>query len=371
MFESWLLDNYNQFKQSLSLNHTANSIIIAGDPSLGISKLVLKIASLYLCSDRIENEQCGNCKSCQLLQVEENPTHPDLLFLLPRGAASKEKSDDTESSAVEPVTHSIDDFINDMDYELNHLEIFETGGVRQIRVEDVKTFCDWIMQGSVLANGKVAVISNAHLLNESAANALLKTFEEPPVDTLIILVAKSFDELPATILSRAMKMQVKAVLSDEAKSFLQYHYKDEYDEIRAEIALTLANNSPYKAIALYNQGLDLKCSSIISLIDDVYSGKKSENELIQALESTQEQQRYMILKEFILELLKYKARISIDNLPFMKKVNAASLGSIRAEVLFRASDAVEDLKPVKTGIPQRAPNSVLRSFVELLLSGRN
>lgn len=371
MFESWLLSSYNQFKQSLSLNHAANSIIIAGDPSLGISKLVLKMASLYLCSDKRENEQCGKCKSCLLFNADEHPTHPDLLFLLPRGSVLKEKTEDTESSAVDTVTHSIEDFINDSDYELNNLDTFQTGGIRQIRVEDVKNFCDWIMQGSVLANGKVAVISNAHLMNESASNALLKTFEEPPSDTLIILVTKSFDELPATILSRAIKMQVNAVSIDEAKSFLKYHYKDEYDDSRAEIALTLANNSPYKAIALYNQELDLKCASIITLIDDVYSRKKSVNELIESLESTQEQQRYRILKEFILELLKYKARISIDNLPFMKKVNAAALCSISAQVLFRASDAVEDLKPIKTGIPHRAPNSVLRAFVELLLSGRN
>jgi DNA polymerase-3 subunit delta' len=60
---------------------------------------------------------------------------------------------------------------------------------------------------SYAGSGKVAVLEPANLMTESAANSLLKTLEEPPGDTLLILIADRVGKLPATIFSRCQRIE--------------------------------------------------------------------------------------------------------------------------------------------------------------------
>src|SRR5262249_17790790 len=68
---------------------------------------------------------------------------------------------------------------------------------------------------------KVGILSPADLLNRFAANALLKTLEEPPRRTVLILVATQPSRLPATILSRCQRIRVGAPTRAEAVSWLE------------------------------------------------------------------------------------------------------------------------------------------------------
>jgi DNA polymerase-3 subunit delta' len=60
---------------------------------------------------------------------------------------------------------------------------------------------------SYSGSGKVAVVEPANLMTESAANSLLKTLEEPPGDSLLILIADRVGKLPATIFSRCQRIE--------------------------------------------------------------------------------------------------------------------------------------------------------------------
>jgi DNA polymerase III subunit delta' len=81
---------------------------------------------------------------------------------------------------------------------------------KQIRVEQVRELAAHLAFASHQGGFKVALIDPADALNWNAANALLKTLEEPPARTVLILVAQQPSRLPATLLSRCQRIRIRA-----------------------------------------------------------------------------------------------------------------------------------------------------------------
>jgi DNA polymerase-3 subunit delta' len=81
---------------------------------------------------------------------------------------------------------------------------------RQLRIEQVRDLSQELTLTSHAGGYKVGILSPADLLNRFAANALLKTLEEPAARTLLILVVTQPSRLPATILSRCQRLRVRA-----------------------------------------------------------------------------------------------------------------------------------------------------------------
>jgi DNA polymerase-3 subunit delta' len=103
--------------------------------------------------------------------------------------------------------------------DLARLEPLEES--RQIRIEQVRELSAELALTSHQGGYKVAIISPADALNRAAANALLKTLEEPTPRTLLILVATQPSRLPATLLSRCQRIHVPKPARDEAVAWLQ------------------------------------------------------------------------------------------------------------------------------------------------------
>ena len=92
---------------------------------------------------------------------------------------------------------------------------------RQIRIEQVRELAQDLALTSHQGGYKVAVLSPADVLNRFAANALLKTLEEPPQRTVLILVVTQPSRLPATILSRCQRVRIAAPSRAEAVAWLE------------------------------------------------------------------------------------------------------------------------------------------------------
>jgi DNA polymerase III subunit delta' len=92
---------------------------------------------------------------------------------------------------------------------------------RQIRIEQVRELAQELALTSHQGGYKVGVLSPADVLNRFAANALLKTLEEPPRHTVLILVATQPSRLPATILSRCQRVRLSAPSRTEAVAWLE------------------------------------------------------------------------------------------------------------------------------------------------------
>jgi len=102
--------------------------------------------------------------------------------------------------------------------DLSRVEPLEES--RQIRIEQVRDLGAELALTSHGGGYRVGVISPADALNRFAANALLKTLEEPPPRTLLVLVATQPSRLPPTVLSRCQRLRVRAPARAAATAWL-------------------------------------------------------------------------------------------------------------------------------------------------------
>ncbi|MGN0914753.1 MAG: hypothetical protein ACI4NE_00130 [Succinivibrio sp.] len=358
MFEKWLTPQYLQFSSLLNRGFSSGSLIISGDSGLGTAQLALECAKLYLCQDRMESSACCRCKSClAFAQSDENASHPDVLCLLAVSAAKADSDDE--------LTHDFAAFIDNMENR-------EDGAV-SVRVDGVRRLCEWISQGNVMGYGKVAIVSNADLMNESAANALLKTFEEPPSNTLVILLTRSLDCLPATILSRACKLQVPPVASSDALEYIRGHLNSDYNEARCRVCLSISHGSPKKALKYYESGFDELAVSLVKSICANVCGKSGVLEFIDIIKKMPDELVSAVLSEFILQVLKYKAGFKEGDLPLISDGDLDVLGNIPAEKLFNAQKNIGyfSTSVINNTLPTKAPTSQMQSWLGLLMQSKD
>ncbi|MEM7431678.1 MAG: hypothetical protein AAF351_07025 [Pseudomonadota bacterium] len=127
--------------------------------------------------------------------------------------------------------------------DLNWLSTPE--GKQGIGIDQVRGLVGDLALTSYEGRGKVAVIEPANAMNINAANSLLKTLEEPPGNTLLVLIADRVGRLPATIFSRCQRIDVTAPNEADALAWLdQVRPGTQWSE-----ALALAGNAPLGAIA--------------------------------------------------------------------------------------------------------------------------
>jgi DNA polymerase-3 subunit delta' len=91
---------------------------------------------------------------------------------------------------------------------------------RQIRIEQVRDLAAELALTAHAGGYKVGIVVGADALNRFAANALLKTLEEPPPRTLLVLVATQPSRLPATLISRCQRLRVRAPSRAESVAWL-------------------------------------------------------------------------------------------------------------------------------------------------------
>ncbi len=88
-------------------------------------------------------------------------------------------------------------------------DVFEIDGASNNSVDDVRTIRENIAYSPVKSKRKAYIIDEVHMLSKSAFNALLKTLEEPPAHTAFILATTDPQKIPATVLSRCQRHDLK------------------------------------------------------------------------------------------------------------------------------------------------------------------
>jgi DNA polymerase III delta' subunit len=96
-----------------------------------------------------------------------------------------------------------------------HPDFIFIDGKEGIKIEQVREAMERIYLSPNMSKRKVLLVSKAEKMGNEAANALLKTFEEPPLDSVIILTAVSEESLPKTIISRAQVIKLRNLTEKE------------------------------------------------------------------------------------------------------------------------------------------------------------
>lgn len=186
-----------------------HAMLFTGAAGIGKRSVAMHVAQALLCeSPRADGFACGGCAGCRYFVARQ---HPDMRVLEPS---------------------KVDD-----DGEVKRLDHIPIDKVRELR--------ELVGLTSHRGGNRVALIVPAELMNTAAANALLKTLEEPPPDTFLLLVSHQPGRLPATILSRCRRIALPIPPRDSAIGWLAAQ------GVAAPAAvLAQANGAPIAALGL-------------------------------------------------------------------------------------------------------------------------
>jgi DNA polymerase-3 subunit delta' len=125
---------------------------------------------------------------------------------------------------------------------------------KQIRIDEVRLLMDWTTRTPSRGRGKVALIHPADTLNAQSANALLKTLEEPPASTRLVLTCADPDLLLPTVRSRCQRLRLAEPPVDAALAWLAGHGLE--PEESARVLLGACSGRPLDALAWSRAGVN-------------------------------------------------------------------------------------------------------------------
>lgn len=211
----WCQPEWLKLKEALQNDRLPHALLLMGQPGLGKKKLADVLAHTVLCEKKTA---CGHCHSCHLWQAK---SHPDFILIEPLA--------DTQT----------------------------------IKIDQIRAVIESVNQTAMLNDYRVIIIHPAASMTLAAANALLKTLEEPSAKTLIILINDQSAKLPLTIKSRCQKILLKKPAKIPAMSWLQDQLPNL--SIDFELLLNLSEGAPLKALALVSENQ-------LTIREDFYQG---------------------------------------------------------------------------------------------------
>lgn len=177
----WLLPPWQPLRVAMEAGRLHHGLLVVGAAGLGKRELAEALLGAALCRDRdAQGMACGSCRDC-VLRIAGN--HPDIVYL---GLGTR---DDGKQRT-------------------------------EIIVDQVRSLSARLAMSTQLGGLQLALIDPADALNVNAANALLKTLEEPSRATIIILLSDNPARLPATIRSRCQRVELRPPLPAQALPWL-------------------------------------------------------------------------------------------------------------------------------------------------------
>jgi DNA polymerase III subunit delta' len=201
------------------------TLLLAGPAGVGKRRFARLLAQGLLCTNPgLDRRACGNCSACRLFV---SASHPDFRLIEPASADDASETG-AEGSGSAPSGQRPS---------------------RTIVVAQVRELGDFLAVTSHLGGHRVVLIQPAERLHPSAANALLKTLEEPRAGTVFMLVSDRPQQLLATVRSRCFRIDFPVPEGGEALDWLKANSVKE-----PEIALAQAGFAPLAALELDQDG---------------------------------------------------------------------------------------------------------------------
>lgn len=193
-----------------------HALLLRGPKGVGKRDFAQALAASLLCrTPTAHGSSCGECASCRWFAAGN---HPDFRWIQPEAATAVEGEGDSA-----PATSS-------------------RKPSKLIRIDQARELGSWLSVGAHQGGFRVAIINPAEAMNLATANALLKTLEEPPPRTVLLLVSHAANQLLATIRSRCFALDFRVPDTRDAARWL-----DGQGIAAPQAALALAGGAPLAA----------------------------------------------------------------------------------------------------------------------------
>ena len=227
----WHDAQWQPLLQRLRSGLLAHALLLRGVPGVGKGVFAQALAARLLCHQSDAEYACGHCKSCELIRAG---THPDLMVVEPESVG------------------------------------------KPIKIDQVRRVNEFARKTAQQGGCRAIVMNPAEAMNVNAANALLKSLEEPGGGTFFLLVsARSGDMLP-TIRSRCQMSSFAMPEAALAKAWLADHIAD---PLVLEQLLSLSSGAPLIARAMFDDDtLNLR-GRLINDLPELFRGNLTPVEL--------------------------------------------------------------------------------------------
>lgn len=196
----WQHEQWSRVQRQREAGQLPHALLLAGPPAVGKRQFARAFGAAQLClQPTAGGAACGQCRGCALLLAG---THPDLLWVQPE----------------------------------------ETG--KAVKIDQVRAVVEFMAQTAQQGGRKLVVVEPAEAMNRNAANALLKTLEEPTANALLMLVTDAPGRLLPTIRSRCQRLDFPVPPDAVVREWLALRNADAG---RVERALSEAGGRPLLA----------------------------------------------------------------------------------------------------------------------------
>ena len=231
---TWLYPHYSKLSVLVKRHENAHGLILLGPMGIGRRILALQLAGDYLDSDKLKPRHINNLITTVSEYEESDLYHPDCHFLCPE-----------ENKVIIGIDKS-------RDLKRNFFE-----------------------KKSLKGKGKVGIIYPAESLHHPTVSSLLKFLEEPPDETLLILIAESVHKLPETVISR---MQIHNIRKPSVEETVGWLNNEETEKDWQEI-IALFGSRPLLINELGYEFLTAKIKKISTDLDSLVLKKSKPSEI--------------------------------------------------------------------------------------------
>lgn len=202
-----------QLIQNVVENRVSHAQLFLSPEGSGALPMAIAYAQYVNCENKQPEDSCGVCPSCRKY---ERLIHPDLHFSYPFFSSGKE---DVARNYLEQWRSMLQsDIYFDLDIWRSHLD----AGNKQpnINIAECHDIIKKLSYKAFEAETKVLIMWLPEFLDKEG-NALLKIIEEPPANTLFILVAQNQEQILSTILSRTQLIKIPKLSNEEISNYLR------------------------------------------------------------------------------------------------------------------------------------------------------
>lgn len=308
-------------------NRIPHALLLAGSEGTGGLPLALAFAQYLFCTDKSDKDSCGQCANCRKVSRLE---HADLHVSFP-AVSPKPKTKPLSRHFIQEFR----EFISQTPYSSTYdwLQFIEAGNSQgNIPAEECREIIDNLNLKSYEGGKKIQIIWRPEYLGKEG-NILLKLIEEPPADTLLLLVAESPEEVLATILSRTQLVRLAPLTAAEIAGGLTERMLA--DSKRAAQIAHLANGSFSEALSLVRESGNDLFPDVRNWFNAVFTGSGPEISRFaeEMSKAGREQQKNFL--HYVIQLLHQTARMQFvqgfqpalpqDEALFVQKLSAHSL----------------------------------------------
>ncbi|NLR09933.1 MULTISPECIES: DNA polymerase III subunit gamma/tau [Lactobacillaceae] len=197
-------------KNAITTNQISHAYLFAGPRGTGKTSAAKIFAKAINCHHQVDGEPCNECETCKAITAGT---------------------------------------LND---------VIEIDAASNNGVEEIRDIRDKVKYAPTVADYKVYIIDEVHMLSTGAFNALLKTLEEPPANVIFILATTEPHKIPATIISRTQRFDFKRIAANDSYDRMIYILKQKnvtYDDQAVKVIAKAAEGGMRDALSILDQAL--------------------------------------------------------------------------------------------------------------------